>query len=97
MNTLITLRINIDRMKVFEITQAQEASNNGPEQGWKSYCKNTPRNKMSSSWESGCVSRGHLTRKTGKSQLIGNKRVDLDGKRLASTKHGGPVSPTKAG
>ena len=52
---------------------------------------------MSSSWESSCVSRGLLSRQTGKSQKIGAKRVSLDGKRMKSTKHGGPVSPTKTG
>ena len=78
-------------MKVFEITE------DGPTQGWSSYCKNTARNNMSASWESGCVARGYLARRTGKSQKIGKKRVSLDGRRLASTKHGGTVSPTKAG
>ena len=82
-------------MKVFEIIAEREAR--GPTQGWTSYCKNTARKNMSSSWESSCVSRGLLSRQTGKSQKIGAKRVSLDGKRIKSTKHGGPVSPTKTG
>lgn len=81
-------------MKVFEII---EAVNTGPEQGWSSYCKNTPQDKMSASWRNSCKSRGYISRDTGKSQLIGKKRVSLDGKRIKSTKHGGPVSPTRTG
>lgn len=84
-------------MKVYEIIANEDGKSHGPSQGWKSYCKNTARKNMSASWESGCVSRGLLSRQTGKSQKIGNKRVSLDGKRIASQKHGGPVSPTRTG
>jgi len=87
-------------MKIAEIiTEKSTKSGRGPKQGWKNYCRNTPRNKMSASWRSSCVSRGLISRDTGKSQLRSKdgKRVKLDGKKAASTKHGGWVSPTKTG
>lgn len=69
----------------------------GPKQGWKSYCRNTAAHKMSASWLSSCKARGLKSRDTGKSQLVGRKRKKLDGKRIKSTKYGGPVSPTRTG
>lgn len=78
-------------MKVFEIVE------DGPTQGWKAYCTNTPKDKMSASWLSSCKARGHVARSTGKSQKIGKSRKKLDGMRAKSEKYGGPISPTKAG
>lgn len=83
-------------MKISEITSEAEQGR-GPKQGWKAYCANTPAGKMPSSWLSSCKSRGLKSRETGKSQKIGQSRVKLDGKRIKSTKYGGPVSPTKTG
>ena len=80
-------------MKISEIIP----ESGGPKQGWKAYCTNTPKKKMSSSWLSSCKARGLKSRETGKSQKIGNKRVKLDGKRMKSVKYGGPLSPTKTG
>ena len=82
-------------MKVFEIIMERDAPT--PRQGWSSYCKNTPSSKMSAYFRNQCKSRGLLARDTGKTQKVGNKRIKLDGRRLASTKHGGPVSPTRTG
>ena len=79
-------------MKVFEIL-----SEDGPEQGWKAYCTNTPKDKMSASWLSSCKARGYVSRDTGKSQLKGKKRKKLDGVKAKSEKYGGWVSPTKTG
>jgi len=78
-------------MKVFEITE------DGPTQGWKAYCQNTPQHKMSASWKSSCKARGYIARDTGKSQKIGKSRKKLDGMKAKSEKYGGPISPTKAG
>ena len=69
----------------------------GPSQGWKAYCANTPADKMSASWLSRCKARGYKSRDTGKTQKRGKKRVKLDNKRAKSEKYGGWVSPTKAG
>jgi len=94
MTIRIIQRINIDKMRVFEVISED---NDGPSQGWKAYCQNTPADKMSASWLSSCKARGYKSRDTGKSQKMGNSRVDLDGKKLKSEKYGGPVSPTKTG
>lgn len=58
-----------------------------PKEGWKSYCTNTPRDKMSNSWESSCVARGYLTRRDD-TYVDGEK---VTGTKKKSTKHGGPV------
>lgn len=87
-------RINTDKMKVFEVVSED---GNGPSQGWKAYCQNTPAEKMSASWLSSCKARGYKSRDTGKSQKMGNTRVSLDGKKLKSQQYGGPVSPTATG
>tara|TARA_B110000977_G_scaffold199936_1_gene288794 strand:- start:559 stop:822 length:264 start_codon:yes stop_codon:yes gene_type:complete len=56
-------------MKMNEITEIEvDTLEAGPSQGWKPYCKNTPREKMSASWLSSCKSRGHVTRVTKKTQ-----------------------------
>jgi|AntRauTorcE11898_2_1112593.scaffolds.fasta_scaffold03124_8 hypothetical protein len=72
------------KMSELEDSIVQEG---GPSQGWKAYCTNTPRDKMSASWESGCVARGHLTRKDD-TYVDGEK---ITGKKAKSTEHGGPV------
>lgn len=63
----------------------------------KSYCRNTPKSKMSASWLSSCKAQGFVARDTGKTQKIGNKRVKLNNRRLKSQRYGGPVSPTRTG
>lgn len=63
----------------------------------KSYCRNTPKSKMSASWLASCKAQGLVARDTGKTQKIGNKRTKLDGRRLKSQRYGGPVSPTRTG
>ena len=56
-------------MKMNEITEIEvDTLEAGPSQGWKPYCKNTPREKMSASWLSSCKSRGLVTRDTDKTQ-----------------------------
>lgn len=84
-------------MLISEIITEKSKSGRGPKQGWKAYCTNTPDHKMPNSWLSSCKARGYVARDTKKSQKIGNKRKKLDGRRLKSTKYGGPVSPTKTG
>lgn len=44
-----------------------------------------------------CKAQGYRARDTGKSQLIGSKRVKLRGSMKKSTAYGGPVSPTRTG
>ena len=46
-----------------------------------------------------CKSQGLRARSssTKKSQKVGKKRVSLAGKKLKSTKYGGPISPTRTG
>ena len=84
-------------MKMNEIIETDiDALEAGPTQGWKAYCKNTPRDKMSASWKSSCKARGHITRTTKKTQKVGNKRKKVDG-IAKSEKYGGWVSPTKTG
>lgn len=63
----------------------------------KHYCRNTPKSKMSASWLSSCKAQGLVSRDTGKTQKIGNKRVKLNNRRLKSQSYGGPVSPTRTG
>lgn len=58
-----------------------------PKEGWKSYCTNTPENKMSNSWRSSCVARGYLTRDDD-TYVDGEK---VTGTKKKSVKHGGPV------
>jgi len=53
----------------------------------KSYCQNTPRKKMSASWESSCVAQGFLSRRDD--TYVGGKKVT--GKTKKSVKYGGPV------
>ena len=73
-------------MKISEIENAvvQESE---PKEGWKTYCTNTPRDKMSASWESSCVARGYLTRRDD-TYVDGEK---VTGKKKKSVDHGGPV------
>jgi hypothetical protein len=81
-------------MKVFELDALAEKE-------WKAskkLCKSsTPNNKLGNSALSSCKAQGYRARETGKSQLIGNKRSKLGGKRIRSTDYGGPVSPTRTG
>ena len=46
-----------------------------------------------------CKSQGLRARSssTKKSQKVGKKRIGLAGKKLKSTKYGGPISPTRTG
>ena len=84
-------------MKMNEIVETDiDALEAGPSQGWKAYCKNTARDKMSASWLSSCKARGLVTRDTNKTQKVGKKRKKVDG-FAKSEKYGGWVSPTKAG
>ena len=76
-------------MKMNEIIETDvDTLEAGPTQGWKPYCKNTPREKMSASWLSSCKSRGLVTRDTEKTQKTrsGRKKHSGLGK---STKYGG--------
>ena len=58
-----------------EITEIEvDTLEAGPSQGWKPYCKNTPREKMSASWLSSCKSRGLVTRDTDKTQKTDSGR-----------------------
>ena len=62
----------------------------------RKYCLR-PKKDMSASGLSSCKAQGYVPRETGKSQKVGNERVKLDGKKMKSTKYGGPVSPTRTG
>lgn len=81
-------------MKVFEIDELAEKE-------WKAskkLCKSsTPNNKLGASALASCKAQGYRSRETGKSQLIGKKRVKLGGKRMRSQDYGGPISPTRTG
>lgn len=58
----------------------------------KSLCKSSkPDSALGASALSSCVAQGYRARKTKGSQKIGNKRVDLGGKKLKSVHYGGPV------
>ena len=83
-------------MKVNEII-SEEGGGKTPEGGWKTYCRNTPNDKMSAYALSQCKSKGHVARETGKSQVKNNKRVSLNGVRAKSEKEGGWVSATRTG
>jgi len=81
-------------MKLSEFT---EIDADIEEKASRKLCKSsTPDYKLGASNLSSCVAQGLRSRKTNKSQLIGKKRKKLKGK-MASTKYGGPVSPTRAG
>jgi len=73
-------------MKVYEVVEATPS---------KSYCKNTPKHKMSASWASSCKSQGLITRDGDKSHLMGSgkkkKRQRVGGRRIKGAKYGGPL------
>lgn len=67
-------------MKVKEITEGTKPT--------KSYCKNTPKHKMSASWLASCKSQGHVTRTGNKSHIYKGKRIKkVDGRRLKGEKY----------
>jgi hypothetical protein len=57
----------------------------------KSYCKNTPADKMSASWLASCKSQGYKEREGGKSHKIGKKRKKVDNRIIKGKKYGGPL------
>lgn len=57
----------------------------------KSYCKTTPKNKMSASWLASCKNRGLVARDGDKEVKIGDKWVNLGGKKIKGEKSGGPL------
>ena len=73
-------------MKVYEITEKR-----APSRPSKSYCKNTPKHKMSASWLASCKNRGLVSRDGDKSHKIGSKRVKMGGKKIKGKKYGGPI------
>lgn len=77
-------------MKINEITNLQDQDVEEAKPS-KSYCKNTPKNKMSASWQASCKSRGLVTRDGNKSHKIGNKRVTVGGKKIKGADYGGPL------
>ena len=82
-------------MKILEIISKE---NIGPAP--KDVCRSgTPDDKLPASWLASCRSQGLRARSssTKKSQKVGNKRISLAGKKLKSTKYGGPISPTRTG
>ncbi len=71
-------------MKVYEITEGPTPT--------KSYCKNTPKSKMSASWLANCKSRGLVARDGRKShKLPSGKRVTVGNRKIKGAKHGGPL------
>jgi hypothetical protein len=89
--------LNTDRLEQLKDLVEDAKRNSKGGKPTKSYCRNTPKSKMSASWLSSCKAQGFVARDTGKTQKIGNKRVKLGNRRLKSNKYGGPVSPTKSG
>lgn len=69
-------------MKVSEIVEATPS---------KSYCRNTPKSKMSASWAASCKSQGLIARDGKKSHKIGNKRKTVGGRTIKGKKYGGPL------
>lgn len=69
-------------MKIFDITEGKPS---------KSYCKSTPKGKMSNSALSSCKSRGLVARDGKKSHKIGKHRTKVGGKRIKGKKYGGPL------
>jgi len=69
-------------MKIYEITEGKPT---------KSYCKNTPKHKMSASWLASCKSQGHIARDGKKSHKVGDKRIKMDGRKIKGRAHGGPL------
>jgi hypothetical protein len=66
----------------------------------KALCKSSKADSaIGASALSSCRSQGLRARSssTKKSQKVGKKRVSLAGKKLKSTKYGGPISPTRTG
>ena len=66
----------------------------------KELCKSAKSNSaIGASALSSCRSQGLRARSssTKKSQKVGKKRISLAGKKLKSTKYGGPISPTRTG
>jgi len=57
----------------------------------KSYCRNTPKSKMSASASASCKSQGLRTRSGRKSHKIAKKRVTVGGKKIKGKKYGGPL------
>lgn len=66
----------------------------------KALCKSSKSDSaIGASALSSCRSQGLRARSssTKKSQKVGKKRISLAGKKLKSTKYGGPISPTRTG
>lgn len=55
------------------------------------YCRNTPKSRMSASWKASCKSQGLVARDGKKSHKIGNKRTKVGGRRIKGKAHGGPL------
>jgi hypothetical protein len=71
-------------MKVYEITEKR-----APSRPSKSYCKNTPKHKMSASWLASCKNRGLVSRDGDKShKLPGGKRITVGGKKIKGAPSG---------
>jgi len=69
-------------MRIKEITEGKPS---------KSYCRNTPKSKMSASASASCKSRGLIARDGKKSHKIGKKRRKVGGRRIKGKKYGGPL------
>lgn len=86
MKSTKTLRTDIVKtkyiMRIKEITEGKPSS---------SYCRNTPKGKMSASAKASCKSRGLVTRDGKKSHKIGDKRTKVGGRRIKGKKYGGPL------
>lgn len=77
-------------MRIKEITEGIE-KRVGEGKPSKSYCRNTPKSKMSASALASCKSQGLVARDGKKSHLIGTKRKTVGGRRIKGKKYGGPL------
>lgn len=53
----------------------------------KSYCKTTPKHKMSASWKASCKSQGYTSRDGSKSHKVGKKRIKVGGRKIPGEKY----------
>lgn len=87
----ITLRINIDRMKILDILNETDSAIID-EKASRKLCKSSkPNSKLGASNLASCKSQGWRTRSGKKSHKVGKKRVEVGGKKIKGKQYGGPL------
>ena len=83
-------------MRINEIINREEVVDETPAS--RDLCTSSkPNSALGASNLASCKAQGYRARRTGKSQKIGSKRVELRGTTMKSTAYGGPISPTRTG